>query len=128
MIFWRAGLGIRKYTPTAMKPTPGIMIISYMGLGIRMHTTPGIMIIKHVGLGIRMHTTPGTMIIDAGGFKGGPQGPLASDAALVASQPPASSDIRHSPDIGVFPFITFLFWISIPMEISCDNMIYDIPV
>ena len=31
------------------------------------------------------------MIIEAGGFKGGPQGPLVSDAALAASQPPAGS-------------------------------------
>ena len=29
------------------------------------------------------------MIIKAGGFKGGPQGPLVSDAASAASQPPA---------------------------------------
>ena len=68
---------------------------NYVGLGIRMCVSPGIMIIKNVGLGIRMHTTPGTMIIEAGGFKGGPQGPLVSDAALAVSQPPAGSAYKQ---------------------------------
>ena len=41
--------------------------------------------------GCEVGITPVTTIINAVGFKGGPQGPLASGAASAASQPPAGS-------------------------------------
>ena len=76
-----------------------------------MCVSPGIMLIKNVVLGIRMHTTLGTMIIEAGGFKGGPQGPLVSDAALAASQPPAGS--AHKQYCGIPTGLT-LRWMPSP--------------
>ena len=93
-IQWGSNDHAKKWSQLHISPV--IVIIKNVGSGIRMHTTPGIMIIKNVGLGIRMHTTPWTMIIEAGGFKGGPQGPLVSDAASATSQPPAGYAHRQA--------------------------------